>query len=134
MANTFLVQMFAGQLRSMFQQEACELDQLESLFLERLGSSISDDQEAAFQAALLEVTGQSRTLEELKPASILRRRQPRWYLGPDALSASWEGYKSQLLARPAWHGVIESIDDISTLIVNELLNPSGGIGRRQGLA
>ena len=136
MVNTFLVQMFAGQLRVLLQQEACELDQLETLFLEKLGSSISDDQEAAFQAALLEVTGQSRTLEELKPASILRRRQPRWYLGPDQRSASWEAYKFQLLDKPGWNedpSVLKSVDDISTLIVNELLNPSGPKGRRQGL-
>ena len=114
MVNTFLVQMFAGQLRVLLQQEACEPDQLETLFLEKLGSSISDDQEAAFQAALLEVTGQSRTLEELKPASILRRRQPRWYLGPDQLSASWEAYKFQLLDKPGWNedpSVLKSVVD-----------------------
>ena len=116
--------MFATQLRMLLQQEECSADELESLFRRRWGMPFSDDQEASLQAALIEVTGQSRHLEELRPAAILRRKQERWYLGPDALSASWEAYKSHLLAKPAWRGVIESIDDTSTLIVNELLNPS----------
>lgn len=133
MTNAFAVQMFATQLRMLLQQEGCSADELEDLFRQRWGMPFSDDQEASLQAALIEVTGQSRHLEELRPASILRRKQDRWYLGPDSFSASWEAYKSHLLARPAWRGVIESIDDTSTLIVNELLNPSGPIGRRQGL-
>lgn len=133
MTNAFAVQMFATQLRMLLQQEGCSADELEDLFRQRWGVPFSDDQEASLQAALIEVTGQSRHLEELRPAAILRRKQERWYLGPDALSASWEAYKSHLLAKPAWRGVIESIDDTSTLIVNELLNPSGPIGRRQGL-
>ena len=133
MLNSFAAQMFATQLRMLLQHEGCSPNQLEELFRERWGGSLSEDQEASLQAALIEVTGQSRHLEELRPAAILRRKQERWYLGPDALSASWEAYKSHLLAKPAWRGVIESIDDTSTLIVNELLNPSGAIGRRQGL-
>ena len=132
MTNAFAVQMFATQLRMLLQQEGCSADELEDLFRQRWGVPFSDDQ-ASLQAALIEVTGQSRHLEELRPASILRRKQDRWYLGPDALSASWEAYKSHLLAKPAWSGVIESIDVMSTLIVSELLNPSGAIGRRQGL-
>lgn len=133
MTNAFAVQMFATQLRLLLQQEGCLPNQLEELFRQRWGVPFSDDQEASLQAALIEVTGQSRHLEELRPASILRRKKDRWYLGPDALSASWEAYKSHLLSKPAWRGAIDSIDNTSTLIVNELLNPSGPIGRRQGL-
>lgn len=133
MTNALVVQMFATQLRMLLQQEGCLPNQLEELFRQRWGVPFSDDQEASLQAALIEVTGQSRHLEELRPASILRRRQDRWYLGPDALSASWQAYKSHLLSKPAWRDVIDSIDNTSTLIVNELLNPSGPIGRRQGL-
>ena len=40
-----------------------------------------------------------------------------------------------MLSKPAWRSAIDSIDKTSTLIVGELLNPSGSaqIGRRQGL-
>ena len=133
MTNPFAVQMFATQLRILLQQEGCLIDELEEQFRQRMGGLLSDEQEAALQEALIEVTGQSRRLEELRPASILRRRQDRWYLGPDSLSSSWQAYRSHLLAKPAWAEVIDSIDDTSTLIVNELLNPSGPSGRRQGL-
>ena len=133
MTNPFAIQMFASQLRMLLQQEGCSADELEDLFRQRWGVQFSDDQEASLQAALIEVTGLSRHLEELRPASILRRKQDRWYLGPNTLSASWKAYKSHLLTKPAWRGVIESIDDTSTLIVNELLNPWGPNGRRQGL-
>ena len=131
MVNPFAVQMFATQLRMLLQQEGCLIDELEEQFRQRMGLPLSDEQEAALQAALIEVTGQSSRLEELRPASILRRRQDRWYLGPDSLSSSWQAYRSHLLAKPAWAEVIDSIDDTSTLIVNELLNPSGPSGRRQ---
>ena len=133
MPNHFAVEMFATQLRLLLQQEGCSLDTVDSVFRDRWGCDLTNEQDDALQSALIQVTGQSRRLEELKPASILRRRQKRWYLGPDALSTSWTAYKSHLMSKPAWRGVIDSLDNTSTLIVGELLNPSGPIGRRQGL-
>jgi len=136
MANPFAVDMFANQLRMLVQLESCSLDRVESVFRERWGFELSDEQDEALQEALIEVTGQSRKLEELRPASILRRRQDRWYFGPDARSSSWEAYKFKLQGQQGWNqnpAVLESLDETSTLIVNELLNPSGPRGRRQGL-
>lgn len=133
MTNAFAVQMFATQLRMLLQLEGCSPNELEELFRQRWGVPFSDEQEASLQAALIEVTGHSRRLEELRPASILRRKQDRWYLGPDVLSTSWEAYKSHLFVKPGWSEVIDSLDNTSTLIVSELLNPSGPSGRRQGL-
>ena len=63
MTNAFAVQMFATQLRMLLQQEGCSADELEVLFRQRWGVPFSDDQEASLQAALIEVTGQSRHLE-----------------------------------------------------------------------
>ena len=134
MTNAF-AEMLASQMRVFIQREGCSLHELEELFRRHLGIDLSPEQEASFQAALIEVTGQSRHLEELKPASILRRRQDRWYFGPDSRSTSWDAYKHHLQSKPAWRSAIDSIDNTSTLIVGELLNPaaSAQIGRRQGL-
>ena len=134
MTNAF-TEMLASQMRVFVQREGCSLNELEERFRQHLGIDLSLEQEASFQAALIEVTGQSRSLEELKPASILRRKQDLWYFGPDSRSTSWEAYKSHLLSKPAWRGVIDSIDKTSTQIVGELLNPSTSsqVGRRQGL-
>lgn len=137
MTNAFAVQMFATQLRQLLQQEGCQPGQLEGLFRARCGL-LTDEQDAALQVALTEVTGEYTKLEELRPAGtdMLRRRQERWYLGPDGQIGSWEAYKAGLLSKPGWNedpSVLQSIDDTSTLIVNELLNPSGPSGRRQGL-
>ena len=134
MTNAF-TEMLASQMRVFVQREGCSLNELEERFRQHLGIDLSLEQEASFQAALIEVTGQSRSLEELKPASILRRKQDLWYFGPDSRSTSWEAYKSHLLSKPAWRGVIDSIDKTSTQIVGELLNPSTSsqLGRRQGL-
>ena len=134
MTNAF-AEMLASQMRVFLQSEGCPLHELEERFRRHLGMDLSPEQEASYQAALIEVTGQSRYLEELKPASILRRKQDRWYFGPDSRSTSWDAYKSHLLSKPAWRSAIDSIDKTSTLIVGELLNPSGSsqIGRRQGL-
>ena len=74
MTNPFAVQMFATQLRMLLQQEGCSADELEDLFRQRWGVPFSEDQEASLQTALIEVTGQSRHLEELRPAAILRRK------------------------------------------------------------
>jgi len=138
MSNAFAVQTFANQLRILLQNEGCRPEQLEQLFRERWGFPLTDEQDAALRAALTDVISESKKLEELRPAGtdMLRRRQERWYLGPGDLIGSWEAYKSRLLSKPGWNedpSVLQSIHDTSTVIVNELLNPSGPGGRRQGL-
>ena len=77
MTNAF-AEMLASQMRVFLQNEGCPLHELEERFRRHLGMDLSTEQEASFQAALIEVTGQSRYLEELKPASRLRRKQDRW--------------------------------------------------------
>lgn len=138
MSNAFAVKMFATQLKQLLQQEGCRPEQLEGLFRNRWGLALTDEQDAALQAALTEVATEYKKTEELRPAGtdVLHRRQERWYLGPSDLIGSWEAYKSRLLSKPEWNEdptVLQSIDDTSTIIVNELLNPSGPTGRRQGL-
>ena len=73
MTNAF-AEMLASQMRVFLQNEGCPLHELEERFRRHLGMDLSTEQEASYQAALVEVTGQSRYLEELKPASILRPR------------------------------------------------------------
>ena len=109
MTNAF-AEMLASQMRVFLQNEGCPLHELEERFRRHLGMDLSTEQEASFPSSLIEVTGQSRYLEELKPASILRRKQDRWYFGRIHTVPLGMPIESHLLSKPAWRSAIDSID------------------------
>lgn len=127
--------MVTMQLEVMLQKEANGIDaaaeQIKASF-----PGLTSEQESLIDQAVGDLRRLEAGLIKLYPVPVLSsKRQSRWYLRPRAhASPNWQAYSTHLLRKGWGEAAVESIDEASTRITNELLCPNAGTdGRFHGL-
>lgn len=87
---------------------------------------ISEDLARRIDLAVAELERQDKGLIILRPVITTSGKQGRWYFGPsEHASPNWYAYRDHLREKGWSESMVQSIDNASTRITNELLCPNG---------